>query len=58
MPLSLFPSLIAEKIKSLGIMTELDVDEVRKVNVNEFHSHSRNCPYDGLEFKCWPKEVQ
>jgi dihydroorotase len=58
MPLSLFPSLIAEKIQSLGIMTELDVDEVRKVNVNEFHSLSRNCPYDGLEFKCWPKEVQ
>lgn len=57
MPLSLFPVAIAEKIRSSGTMTALDTDEIRRVDVDEFASLSRNCPYGGLEFKCWPKEV-
>ncbi len=34
--------------------TEITVGEVRRVDVAAFASLSRNCPYDGMEFDCWP----
>lgn len=35
--------------------TVVTVGEPRKVDVNAFASLSRNCPYNGLSFACWPK---
>ena len=34
--------------------TRLVVGEPRTVDVAAFASRSRNCPYDGLTFDCWP----
>ena len=36
--------------------TVVEVGEPRKVDVRSFASLSRNCPYDGMSFNCWPKE--
>ncbi len=36
--------------------TVLEVGASRTVAVANFASRSRNCPYDGLSFTCWPKE--
>lgn len=35
--------------------TRLKIGEAREVKVNDFVSLSRNCPYDGLVFTCWPE---
>ena len=38
-----------------GLMpTTVEIGVARKVDVAAFASRSRNCPYDGLEFTCWP----
>lgn len=37
--------------------TTVEVGAPRKVDVSAFASLSRNCPYDGMVFNCWPKEV-
>ncbi len=37
--------------------TVVEVGAPRVVDVNQFVSLSRNCPYHGLSFTCWPKEV-
>ncbi len=34
--------------------TFVDIGVVRKVDVGAFVSLSRNCPYAGMEFDCWP----
>ena len=34
--------------------TVIRVGEKRRVEVNNFASLSRNCPYNGMEFNCWP----
>ena len=34
--------------------TFVDIGVVRKVDVGAFASLSRNCPYAGMEFDCWP----
>ncbi len=36
--------------------TLLIVGESRKVDIRSFVSLSRNCPYDGMTFTCWPQE--
>lgn len=43
----------ANRLASLR-QTQIEVGEVRRVDVSSFASLSRNCPYDGLEFDCWP----
>lgn len=35
--------------------TRVVVGETRAVDVNAFAGRSRNCPYHGMEFDCWPK---
>jgi dihydroorotase len=35
-------------------LTILDVNKVWKVNASEFHSKSKNTPFDGWELKCKP----
>ena len=34
--------------------TKIEVGELRKVDVEKFKSLSRNCPYHGTEWRCWP----
>ena len=34
--------------------TRIEIGEPRVVDVASFASLSRNCPYGGLEFRCWP----
>ena len=36
--------------------TVVEVGDERTVDVAAFASLSRNCPYDGMTFRCWPKE--
>ena len=36
--------------------TTVEIGAPRAVDVASFASLSRNCPYDGLQFTCWPKE--
>ena len=36
--------------------TVVTVGEARRVDVSAFASRSRNCPYGGMSFDCWPKE--
>jgi len=38
---------------SLG-RTRLVIGRAKKVDVSAFASLSRNCPYNGMEFDCWP----
>ena len=35
--------------------TVVTIGEERTVEVNSFASLSRNCPYNGMKFTCWPK---
>lgn len=52
MPLDIInPELLKTQIPK----TRVTIGEARKVKVNDFVSLSRNCPYDGLEFTCWPE---
>ena len=34
--------------------TVVSIGEEKAVDINSFASLSRNCPYNGLKFKCWP----
>ena len=34
--------------------TAVEIGGVRAVDVGGFASRSRNCPYGGMEFRCWP----
>ena len=34
--------------------TKVVIGEERAVDINSFASLSRNCPYNGMKFKCWP----
>ena len=34
--------------------TTVTVGEARAVDLASFASLSRNCPYDGMKFRCWP----
>ncbi len=36
--------------------TVIEVGTPRTVEIHRFASLSRNCPYDGMSFTCWPKE--
>jgi len=40
-----------------GLCTTVEVGEPRAVDVASFASKSRNCPYDGRVFDCWPRPV-
>ena len=40
-------------LEGLGSTTVVIGDE-RAVDVNSFASLSRNCPYNGMRFRCWP----
>ena len=35
--------------------TSVTIGEEKAVDVNSFASLSRNCPYNGMKFTCWPK---
>ena len=35
--------------------TVVTIGEERMVDINSFASLSRNCPYNGMKFTCWPK---
>ena len=35
--------------------TTVVIGEERSVDINSFASLSRNCPYNGMKFCCWPK---
>lgn len=37
--------------------TTVEVGSERTVDISAFASLSRNCPYHGMKFTCWPKEV-
>lgn len=43
-------------IRGIGELptTILSLAEERKVEVDKFFSRSRNCPYDGMIWRCWP----
>ena len=34
--------------------TTVDVGDPRSVDPDAFASLSRNCPYGGMRFRCWP----
>ena len=34
--------------------TTVTIGETKTVDINSFLSLSRNCPYNGMKFKCWP----
>lgn len=36
--------------------TTIEIGEERALSVGDFASFSRNCPYDGMKFDCWPKK--
>ena len=40
-------------LEGLGSTTVVIGDE-KAVNINSFASLSRNCPYNGMKFRCWP----
>ena len=56
MPRGLFPAHMRDRLAGLA-KTTLVIGESRTVSIAEFSSLSRNCPYDGMSFDCWPKEV-
>jgi dihydroorotase len=43
----------ADELKALR-PTTVRLGEARKIDVSSFASLSRNCPYDGMTFDCWP----
>ena len=51
----LSPSAVARL--DVARSTIVEVGEWRAVEVARFSSLSRNCPYDGFESNCWPKEI-
>lgn len=55
LPARLFPARYSAALQVLR-PTVVTVGEPRRVDIGSFASLSRNCPYDGLSFTCWPKE--
>ena len=53
MPAALLPRRDREILKGLP-RTRIEIGKKCRVDVNAFVSRSRNCPYDGMEFDCWP----
>ena len=51
MPLDILASSVS-CLKSLRPTTVV-IGEERAVDINSFASHSRNCPYNGMKFRCW-----
>ena len=49
-------ALLPERFRTLlsGRTTSVEIGAMRKVDVSAFASRSRNCPYDGMQFDCWP----
>lgn len=58
MPRSILSPAAAAALEAHSRRTTLVVGEWRKVDVSSFASLSRNCPYDGMQFDCWPMEAQ
>ena len=56
MPRAILSTRAARRLESVR-QTVVEVGEWRVVEVAKFASLSRNCPYDGMESICWPKEV-
>lgn len=48
------PREIMRETSSIVGKTTVAIGEKRKIDVNSFKSLSRNSPYHGLEFSCWP----
>ena len=43
------------RVSSSGFReTVVTIGEEKAVDINSFASHSRNCPYNGMKFRCWP----
>ena len=38
----------------LADITIIDINKEKKVDINQFRSKSRNCPFNGLKLKGWP----
>ena len=51
-PRALLPQSMADL--AARRMTSVDTDALRSVDVGSFASLSRNCPYGGMQFRCWP----
>lgn len=56
MPRTILSERAAKRLDA-ALSTRIEVGERRIVDVESFASLSRNCPYGGMEFDCWPKEV-
>ena len=55
MPFDILPPSVSS-LKSVRPTTVV-IGEEKAVDVNSFASLSRNCPYDGMKFRCWPASV-
>ena len=55
-PLDILASSCVSRLKSLAPTTVV-VGTERMVDVESFASLSRNCPYHGMKFKCWPTSL-
>ena len=56
MPRTLFPASFAAALDALP-KTEIEVGEKRPFDLSASASLSRNCPYDAMEFACWPRTM-
>lgn len=56
LPRALLPAAVRARLA--GRRTIVEVGALRAVEVASFASLSRNCPYDGRLFTCWPKEIE
>ena len=54
MPCSIVSKFQGFKVSELKETTVV-IGEERTVDINSFASLSRNCPYNGMKFRCWPK---
>ncbi len=55
LPRAILAPSLRETVATLP-KTVIEVGVSRTVDVNSFVSLSRNCPYHGMTFACWPKE--
>ena len=58
MPRCIVASSVARRVFSGLAKTAVEIGSPRRVDVASFASLSRNCPYGGMEFTCWPKEAK
>lgn len=56
LPRMIIARAYAEELARLP-STEIELGHRRRLELDELVSRSRNCPYGGMEFACWPKEV-